>query len=55
MEPNHNATTLHSIVNVANKLVENPLRIQIYEQILVTGHPDVHQDTHADHVFLTDS
>ena len=27
MEPIHNPTTQHSIVNVANKLAENPLRI----------------------------
>ena len=40
---------------MANKIAENALRIRIYEQNLVTGHPDVHPHAHADHVFLTDS
>ena len=53
--PTFSSTTQHSTFNVANKLAENMLRIRIYEQILVTGHPDVHSDTHVDHKFLTDS
>ena len=53
--PAFGSTTRHSAFNLANKLAENPLRIRIYEQILVTGHPDVHSNAHADHVFLTDS
>ena len=40
---------------MANKLAENPLRIHIYEQILVTGHLDAHPHAHSDHVFLTDN
>ena len=42
-------------VSVANKSVENPLRIWIYEQISVTGHSDAHLDAHSDHVFLKDN
>ena len=51
--PTFSSTTQHSAFNVSNKLAENPLRIQIYEQILVTGHLDVHPDTHVDNGFLT--
>ena len=49
--PAFSSTTQHSAFNVANKLAENPLRIQIYEQILVIGHPNAH----ANHMLLTDS
>ena len=52
--PAFSATTQHSAFNVANKLAKNPLRIHIYEQILVTGHLDAHPHAHSDHVFLTD-
>ena len=40
---------------MANKLTENLPKIWIYEQILVTGHPDVDLDGHLDHVFLKQS
>ena len=49
------STTQQLAFNVANKPAKNPLRIQIYEQILVTGHSDIHPDVHSDHVFLTDN
>ena len=52
--PTFSSTTQHSAFNVTNKLAENPFKIRIYEQILVTGHSDAHLEAHADHVFLTD-
>ena len=41
--------------NLEKNSAKNPLRIQIYGQISITGHLDAHLDAHFDHVFLTEN